>query len=358
MILTVFVLAHVVIFFSSLLRGPQPPKPKPRPDTPLAGVAQAKRTTDFIAQTAAYTTFEECAQGLSERVQSDFDIVFDVTMQSNDPMPQMAFGRVLADRRAIKLCAFLGELPSEAASLKAAQLFDEKLEILRHATTSRIESASRHLESDKLIMQQINHIFAQPNPDRKQADRLLEEYNRLRKQPPQDPASIPVSPHQNSHAACCALFLCAHFCEPRTTLQKVDAWNQIMGPLREQSQANGIPGVINMDDQYTTLEPLYLANLYCHVLSHRAGQSLRQIQTDTAMTLPASNPVPVCAWDALSTPFDFNHIHQFQPVDVQNKMFDVEFFRSWGPQRRHSSELQQDCVNSLRARIEHLFPAE
>ncbi len=253
------------------------------------GHVQAQRVVDFVTQTAGYTSFDACAVGLNDALQED--IVFDVKFQSQDPMPQMSFAMVLADRRAAKLYAYLTEMHETEAARRAADLFDQKLEFHRS---------------------ELEHVLT--------VQRQNETVNR------------PISLYRNQHAGLCALFLCADFCEGREVLAMADRWESALRPLLNMIASE--PQLADWRQEtmmYGCPERLFLANLYCHILSHRGSLQMSEIPPAIGWKIiPDFTPTPFCKWDATVTPFDFSRIHLGAKVDKTGQLVNVNLMKSWG----------------------------
>ena len=101
---------------------------------------QRRRIDDFISQVGAYPTYEALAAALNDpvRVGDDFDVVLAAGLQSQDPIPEMQFARVLADRRVSRLYAMLKKLDANVAAERAAALFDDKLHVHEQAMANGI----------------------------------------------------------------------------------------------------------------------------------------------------------------------------------------------------------------------------
>nr|MDQ3332126.1 hypothetical protein [Planctomycetota bacterium] len=160
-----------------------------RKDQLTAGVpTQRKRIDDFIDQVAEYATLDDAVRALSEPVGTDFDIVFDVGLHTSELSPQMQFAQVLADRRVARIYEMLAAKPVADADRLAASIFDAKL--------------SAHTDG-----------LSQGIADWRDGDGQVR----------------PVPVRLNYHALSAAMFLCAAFCDAPSALEKLQAWQSVIG---------------------------------------------------------------------------------------------------------------------------------
>ncbi len=276
-----------------------------------------KRIDDFIAQVAAYPDFDALAAGLNDRVLNGDDIVFAVGVQTQDPVPQMQFAKVLADRRVARLYAMLDQMPDSQAAQSAAKLVDAKLDLHAKGFASRIadwrDGVRQRSDERPVNLEEVG--------DRAVHAKVLDGLEGAR---------------LDFHALSASAFLCAAYCEPLTTLGRIDRWNETIGlhvdeimtqPLFNRSRLRHDAG------RYGRPEKLFLLNLYVLVLERHAGLMVREVQkrVDIPMPWPAmfEERVPFGAWDAHTNFFDFTHLHRGVPADDANVLFEVSLTRSW-----------------------------
>ena len=102
-------------------------------------------------------------------------------------------------------------------------------------------------------------------------------------------------------------------------------------------------------------EPLFYVNLYVHILRTHWGLSSDEIsQAMGGKSLPPHAATPLRAWPS-ANPFDFNHNHQFAPVDTHNQQLEVTLFRTWGPEYWQAAD-QQSLIHALLQLIESRNP--
>lgn len=327
---------HVVVaivYVSSQLHPPAPPIVRIEPN--LAMRKQASRVNAFVDQVKSYESVEECLIGLSHPLNVDFDIVFDAGAYSNDPVPQMAFARVLSDRRVAKLFESLQRMTPEAAAQTATTAFQEKLRV--HARQIEIVTQKRRENEKSGKIKRVRPAVPGQAPASPQSQVS-----------PIKPMDVPPTAYHHSHACCCTLFLCAYFCHPSVTRSHVESWISTVEPLRADRIANSrSKTVIDWDDQFSLPEPLFLLNIFSLALRQQAGLTDGEIEIAIGSKLPETATTAFCRWDAPVTAFDFVHNHMFQPLSDDDKLIDVVYFRSWGPILRHSPESQTVIVRKV-----------
>ncbi len=331
--LLAFHLVVATVYFTARFQVPD--HPIVQSDPTFAMRKQAGRVDAFVEQVKSYESVEECVAGLSHPINADFDIVFDAGAYSNDPVPQMAFARVLADRRVAKLFESLQRMTSEDAAHTASMAFNEKLSF--HAKQFEIVTQKRRENEKSGKIKRIRPAVPgkAPVPPPAQATKVR-------------PMDLPPTAYHNSHACNCTLFLCAYFCHPSVTRAKLESWTSTVEPLRSDRIQNSRPTkAIDWDDQFSVPEPLFVLNILSLALSQHASLTNGDIEIAIGSKLPEAVTSCLCHWDAPVTAFDFVHNHMFQTISDVDKMIDVVYFRSWGPTLRHSSESQAVIVRKV-----------
>lgn len=278
-----------------------------------AGVPiQRKRIDDFIAQTRAYPDLDALAAGLNDRVQTEdqFDIVFAVGVQTQDPMKEMQFAKVLADRRVARMYALLKALPAADAAREAAALVDAKLRIHDEYLRGLTASGGRRERGADV--------------------------------------------RRNFHALSASVFLCAVFCDAQTVLEKVDKWNDTIGRLVDEVKADPAlrRPLWNEFFLYGRPEKLYLLNLYAFALEQSVALTAKQLEQKLDIREPGLflERVPFTTWDAHTNYFDFTRVHRGVPVDAGNALFEVSFARSWRHLQFRDTQ-QEALLSHVRASI-------
>jgi hypothetical protein len=322
----------------------QAPPAEPRVEFFLAPPLPAearKRIDDRLARLASYD-FARAAAALNDPPA--------IEVMYGGPFPPTRMQYVLSDHRVARLYQFLDAARPVAASLQAAEMADAKLKIHDEHLGSMI-AAHRRLPSSRKM-----------------------QYGKW-----EDMQAL----ERNFHAVSSAVFLCAAFADPSTVLEKIDRWEEAIGPhvdavAADPALKSSYLGLKLGFTGFRTLgrpEKAYLLNLYAFMLERHAGLTAAELEQVADIPGPRIYEPPqllvervrFCSWDSqctlifvprgeqpvIAVPIDPTHGRAGEPVAHGKVLAELSFARSW--HYLESQHAQQDAIlTRVRALVEKL----
>lgn len=256
---------------------------------------QRRRIDLFVEQVARMRDFNALAEGISDPVAGDFDIVFAAGGLTQDVEMQTQFLRVVADRRVSRLYEVMSGMSRKDAREQALALFENKLKRYEQGVVKAMDT----------------RVAGDPQP-------------------------VPI--RLNYHALTSAYFLCSTFCEYAAIDDCLRKWNGCMDRIDTRIKADPQQLEIMRAELWTWGPPekLFLVNCYVHCLDRKGA--LKEIELEKIPGFFHSaeyhvldfKVVPYLKWDALTGPFDFTHIHRGVPIDDAKRMAKMHVAAGWG----------------------------